>query len=232
VTPRTHARGTGRGVGTVGRVTWRRVLIGVAAVVGALAVVLAVRAVGVPDVRAAVASAGVWAPLLFVLFSGAVTVTPVPRTVFTVAAGVLFGSVLGVLLAVAGTTLAAVAAFWLVRLVAGPFVERHAHRAGIAWVRRRLARNGLLAVASLRLIPMVPFAVLNYAAGLSGVRFVPYVLGTVIGILPGTVAVVVLGDAAIGGTPHPVLLAVSVVCGLVGAAGAVLAARRPASVPV
>ncbi|MCX6467459.1 MAG: VTT domain-containing protein [Pseudonocardiales bacterium] len=118
---------------------------------------------------------------------------------FTVAAGVLFGSVLGVLLAVAGTTLAAVAAFWLVRLVAGPFVERHAHRAGIAWVRRRLARNGLLAVASLRLIPMVPFAVLNYAAGLSGVRFVPYVLGTVIGILPGTVAVVVLGDAAIGG---------------------------------
>lgn len=219
-------------MGTVGRVTWRRVLIGVAAVVGALAVVLAVRAVGVPDVRAAVASAGVWAPLLFVLFSGAVTVTPVPRTVFTVAAGVLFGSVLGVLLAVAGTTLAAVAAFWLVRLVAGPFVERHAHRAGIAWVRRRLARNGLLAVASLRLIPMVPFAVLNYAAGLSGVRFVPYVLGTVIGILPGTVAVVVLGDAAIGGTPHPVLLAVSVVCGLVGAAGAVLAARRPASVPV
>ncbi|MBC8092567.1 MAG: TVP38/TMEM64 family protein, partial [Pseudonocardia sp.] len=97
--------------------TWRRVLLGLVVVVAAVAVVLAVRTVGVADVRRAVESAGLWAPLLFVLFSGAVTVAPVPRTVFTVAAGVLFGSVTGVLLSVVGTTLAAVAAFWLVRLL-------------------------------------------------------------------------------------------------------------------
>jgi uncharacterized membrane protein YdjX (TVP38/TMEM64 family) len=208
------------------------VLIGAAALLAAAAVVLAVRAAGVPDVRGAVAAAGAWAPVLFVLLSGALTVAPVPRTVFTVAAGVLFGSVVGVLLAVAGTTLAAVLAFWLVRLVGGRFVARHVHRPGVAWVRRRLDRSGLLAVLSLRLIPMVPFSVLNYAAGLSGVRFAPYVLGTVLGILPGTVAVVVLGDAVTGGEPHPALLAVSAVCGLVGLAGAVVAARRPASVGV
>ena len=61
------------------------------------------------------------------LLHGAVTITPMPRTVFTVAAGVLFGSVLGLLLTVAGTTLAAVLAFWLVRLVGGRFAERHSH---------------------------------------------------------------------------------------------------------
>ena len=60
-------------------------------------------------------AAGIWAPLLFVLLQAVVTVTPVPRTVFTVAAGVLFGSITGVLLAVVGTALAAAAAFWLVR---------------------------------------------------------------------------------------------------------------------
>ncbi len=227
MTGRTRGGGGRSGVGTVGRVTWRRILIGALAVAAGVGVVLAVRAAGVPDVRAAVTSAGAWAPLLFVLFSGAVTITPIPRTVFTVAAGVLFGSAVGVLLAVAGTTLAAVAAFWLVRAVGGPFVERHSHRASVAWVRRRLDRSGLLAVLSLRLIPMVPFAALNYAAGLSGVRFWPYVAGTVLGILPGTVAVVVLGDAATGGTPHPVLLVVSLVGGLVGLVGAVVAARRP-----
>lgn len=229
---RTRRRRRRDRVGTFGRVTWRRVLLGAAAVLAAAVVVLVVRAAGVPDVRGTVAAAGAWAPVLFVLLSGAVTVAPVPRTVFTVAAGVLFGSVVGVLLAVAGTTLAAVLAFWLVRLVGGGFVQRHAHRPGVAWVRRRLDRSGLLAVLSLRLIPMVPFSVLNYAAGLSGVRFAPYVLGTVLGILPGTVAVVVLGDAAAGGTPHPVLLVVSAVCGLIGLAGAGVAARRPAGVPV
>lgn len=207
--------------------TWRRVLLSLTAFTAAVAGVLVVRAVGVPDVRGAVAAAGVWAPLLFVLLSGAVTVTPIPRTVFTVAAGVLFGSATGVLLAVAATTLAATTAFWLVRLVGRRVVERHAHRRGVAWVRARLDRRGLLAVLSLRLIPMVPFFALNYASGLSGVRFGPYVLGTLLGILPGTVAVVVLGDAATGGTPHPALLAVSVVCGLLGLGGAALAARRP-----
>jgi uncharacterized membrane protein YdjX (TVP38/TMEM64 family) len=209
-------------------VTWRRVLLGLATVSVAVAVVLAVRTTGPAGVRGAVEAAGVWAPILFVLLSGAVTVTPVPRTVFTVAAGVLFGSVVGVLLAVAGTTLAAMAAFWLVRAVGGGFVARHAHRSPVAWVRARLDRSGLLAVLSLRLIPMVPFAALNYAAGLSGVRFWPYVAGTVLGILPGTVAVVVLGDAVTGGAPHPVLLAVSLVWGLLGLGGAALAARRPA----
>jgi uncharacterized membrane protein YdjX (TVP38/TMEM64 family) len=208
-------------------VTWRRVLLGTAAVLAALAVVLAVRAVGVPDVRGTVARAGAWSPVVFVLLSAAVTVAPVPRTVFTVAAGVLFGAAVGVLLAVSATLLAALVAFGLVRTVGGPFVERHADRAALTWVRRRLDRSGLLAVASLRLIPVLPFSVVNYAAGLSGVRTLPYLLGTLAGILPGTVAVVVLGDAATGGTPHPALLAVSVVGGVVGVAGALVAARRP-----
>lgn len=228
------ARPGGRdlGAGTVDAVNRRRVLFGLAAAAAAVAVVLLVRTAGLPDVRGAVAASGIWAPVLFVLLTGAVTVTPVPRTVFTVAAGVLFGSAAGVLLAVMGTVLAATVAFWLVRLVGARFVERHADRPAVRWIRARLDRSGLLAVLSLRLVPMVPFFALNYAAGLSGVRFGPYVLGTLIGILPGTVAVVVLGDAATGGSPHPALLAVSVVCGLLGLAGAALAARRPTGLTV
>jgi uncharacterized membrane protein YdjX (TVP38/TMEM64 family) len=54
-------------------------------------------------------------------------------------------------------------------------------------------------------------------------------VGTVVGIVPGTVAIVVLGDA-VTGRPSPALIVVSVICGLVGAAGIVVAARRP--VPV
>lgn len=209
--------------------SWRRVLVGLAAAVAVVAAVLVVRSAGVPDVRVTVRAAGIWAPMLFVLLQGAVTVTPIPRTVFTVAAGVLFGATFGLLLTVTGTTLAAVAAFWLVRLVGRRFVERHADRAGIRWVRARLNRTGLLAVVSLRLIPAVPFSVLNYAAGLSGVRFLPYLVGTVFGVLPGTIAIVVLGDAATGGNPSPALLLLSVLSGLLGLSGVLVAGHRPAA---
>jgi uncharacterized membrane protein YdjX (TVP38/TMEM64 family) len=200
---------------------------------GALAVAVVAVVVfrhGLPDVRQTVAAAGLWAPLLFVLLHGAVTVTPIPRTVFTVAAGVLFGSVMGVVLAVTGTALAATTAFFLVRFIGGRLVEKHAHHKAVVWVRARLDRNGLLAMVSLRLIPAVPFSVMNYASALSGVRFPPYLLGTVLGVLPGTIGIVVLGDAAVGGRPHPAMFLVSLVSGVVGLTGAVIAARRPALV--
>lgn len=218
--------------GTVEPVSWGRwVLGGVALSAALLAALWLLRDAGPPDLRNTVQSAGWWAPLLFVLLQATITVVPVPRTVFTVAAGVLFGSITGLLLTVSGTALAAVVAFWLARLVGGRFVERFAARPAVAWVRARLDRSGLLAMVSLRMIPAMPFAVLNYASGLSGVRFPPYVIGTVLGVLPGTVAVVVLGDAAIGGHPHPAMLAVSVVCGVLGITGSILAARRPGPSP-
>jgi uncharacterized membrane protein YdjX (TVP38/TMEM64 family) len=217
--------------GTVGRVSWGRIaaVAGVAAV-AVLAVLLFRSGTGLPDIRQAVQAAGLWAPLLFVLLQGAVTVAPVPRTVFTVAAGVLFGGIGGVLLAVAGTSLAAAVAFWLARCVGGRFARKHSDHRLMTWVRARLDRSGLLAMVSLRLIPAVPFSAMNYASALSGVRFAPYLVGTVLGVLPGTIGVVILGDAAVGGNPHPAMLLVSVCSGAVGLTGALIAARKPAPV--
>lgn len=196
------------------------------AVVGA---VLLLRAYGMPgmaDVRSTVDAAGVWAPLAFLALQAGLTVGPVPRTVFTLVAGALFGSALGLVLTLVSTTLAAVIAFALVRATGGRLVERYARGRAVNWVRLRLDHHGLLAVTSLRLVPAVPFAALNYLSGLSAVRFWPYLLGTAVGIVPGTVAIVVLGDA-VTGTPPPALIAASVVCGLIGLVGVVIAARRP-----
>jgi uncharacterized membrane protein YdjX (TVP38/TMEM64 family) len=215
--------------GTFGRVSWGRVAGCAAVLVAAAVVVLLLYRSGTDllDVRTAVRSAGLWAPLLFVLLQGMVTVTPVPRTVFTVAAGVLFGGIGGVFLAIAGTSLAAAVAFWLVRLLGGRFVRKHADHRVATWVRARLERNSLLPMVSLRLIPAVPFSVMNYAAALSTVRFAPYLIGTVLGVLPGTIGTVVLGDAVVGGHPHPAMLLVSVCSGAIGITGALIAARRP-----
>jgi len=192
-------------------------------------VVVALRVYGVPgvsDLRRVTAEAGPWAPLLFVGLQAVLCVTPFPRTVFTVAAGALFGALWGTVLTVLATTLAGLLAYALVRATGGRLVRRYVRGSAVHWTRRRLDHHGTLAVTSLRLVPIVPFAALNYVCGLSSVRFLPYLVGTVVGVLPGTIAIVVLGDA-VTGRPAPLTIVISAVCGLVGLAGIVVAARRP-----
>nr|WP_255426357.1 VTT domain-containing protein [Pseudonocardia sp. C8] len=195
-------------------------------------VALVARAYGVSvvpqfgELRRVVESAGAWAPVVFVLLQVLLNVPPFPRTVFTVSAGVLFGAVAGTVLTLVATAIAAVVAFVLVRITGGRMVARYAVHPRAVWVRRRLDHHGTLAVTSLRLIPMVPFAVMNYLSGLSQVRFWPYLVGTVVGCAPGTIAIVALGDAVTGHLP-PSLLMISGACAVLGLAGVVLAARRP-----
>ncbi|MGH3781630.1 MAG: TVP38/TMEM64 family protein [Pseudonocardiaceae bacterium] len=174
-------------------------------------------------------SVGIAAPLLFLLGHTLATVAPVPRTVFTLAAGLLFGPVLGVALSLVATALSAVLAFGLVRRLAHRLVLPHLDHRVLRAVDARLRRRGWLAVASLRLIPAVPFSVLNYCSALSSIRFRHYLAGTV-GVVPGTVAVVVLGDA-LTGTTSPALLAVSLTGAAIGMIGLIFEARFPVPVP-
>lgn len=200
-------------------------------------VVVAALVLPVPDalqMRAWAQSVGAAAPILFLLGQTLVTVAPIPRTVFTLAAGLLFGPLLGLALSLVGTTLTAVLAFvavrWLGRDLVEPFLDRGVLRA----VDARLRRRGWLAVTSLRLIPAIPFSVLNYCSAVSSIRFRDYLVGTV-GVIPGSVAVVVLGDA-LTGTTSPALLAVSLAGAAVGVIGLIVQARSatlepPAPVP-
>ncbi|MCC3313230.1 TVP38/TMEM64 family protein [Nocardia africana] len=169
-------------------------------------------------------SVGPMFPLLFFLVHALVTVAPFPRTVFTLSAGLLFGPILGIALAVAATTVSAVLALLLVRALDREQVAARLNHPAVQAVDRRLARRGWLAVGSLRLIAPVPFSVINYCAGLSSVRMMPYLLATFVGIIPGTIGVVVLGDALTGRT-NPGLLVLSGVCITIGVIGLIVDAR-------
>ncbi|WP_460701033.1 TVP38/TMEM64 family protein [Nocardia thraciensis] len=169
-------------------------------------------------------SVGPLFPLVFFAVHAIVTVAPFPRTVFTLSAGLLFGPILGITVAVAATTLSAVLALLLVRALDRDQVAARLTHPAVRAVDRRLERRGWLAVGSLRLIAPVPFSVINYCAGLSSVRMLPYLLATVVGILPGTIGVVVLGDALTGRT-EPGLLVLSGVCITIGVLGLVVDAR-------
>lgn len=168
----------------------------VAAVLVLAALMIAVAVgVGVPGrqaVRAEVAGWGWWAPVAFAGLYGLVSLSPLPKTVFTLAAGAVFGVVAGVAIVVAGAMLGAVAAFGLGRWLGRDAVRRIAgRRAGALDVR--LARRGLWAVMFLRLVPVVPFTAVNYLAGCTSVRVRDFLLGTAVGILPATTAYVTVG---------------------------------------
>jgi len=169
-------------------------------------------------------SLGPWFPLAFLLAHIVFTVVPVPRTAFTLAAGLLFGPVPGVVIAVAASTGSAVLAVLLVR-AAGWQLNRLVRHRAVDKVDERLRNRGWRAILSLRLIPVVPFAALNYAAGASAVRMIPYTLATLAGLLPGTAAVVILGDA-LAGHASPVLYLVSLCTGALGLTGLLLEIRH------
>jgi uncharacterized membrane protein YdjX (TVP38/TMEM64 family) len=199
----------------------------VAAVVG-ITVLVAV-AVWVPlptavQLRDWAESVGPWFPLAFLAAHIVVTVVPVPRTAFTLAAGLLFGPVLGVVIAVVASAGSAVLAVLLVR-AAGWQLNRLVRHRAVDKVDRRLRERGWVAILSLRLIPVVPFSAVNYAAGASAVRMLPYTLATLAGLMPGTAAVVILGDA-LAGHPSPLLYLVSVCTGALGLTGLVLEVRH------
>lgn len=199
-----------------------------------LAAGMAVPHPGAGTVRAWADSLGPWFPVAFFLVHVVITVLPIPRTFFTVLAGFLFGPALGIGICMAASTVAAAIAFGGVRRLdrrhRSAVLDRiRGHRAYLA-IAARLRERGWLAVGSLRLIAVMPFSVLNYAAALSPVRLTPYLAATVIGLAPGTCAVVILGDALTGAaSPWQLLISAGLV--LIGIAGLLLDARAPARAP-
>ncbi|MEV5832490.1 TVP38/TMEM64 family protein [Nocardia sp. NPDC052112] len=163
-------------------------------------------------------------PLVFFVVHALVTVAPIPRTVLTVSAGVLFGPALGIVLAASATTVSAALAILLVRALDRDRVAAHLTHPAVRSIDARLERRGWLAVGSLRLIAFAPFSVINYCSALSSIRFWPYLIATVIGILPGTIGTVILGDALTGRT-HPGMLVVSGVLIAIGIVGLIVDAR-------
>lgn len=210
-------------VTTVAQVPRRRLATVAAAIVILVAFAFFVPLPSAVQLRDWATSVGPWFPLAFFAAHVVVTIFPFPRTVFTLSAGLLFGPVLGVPLAVVASTVSAVIALLLVR-AAGWHLDRLVSHPRIDEANARLAARGWPTVLSMRMIPAVPFSVLNYAAGSSAVRVVPYTLATFAGLLPGTSAIVIFGDALTGNI-NPLLFLVSLSTASLGIAGLVYEIR-------
>ncbi|NOR40019.1 MAG: sulfurtransferase [Gammaproteobacteria bacterium] len=146
-------------------------------------------------------NAGVLAPLVFMLVYALGAVLFLPGTVLTLAGGALFGPVLGTFYNLTGATIGAALAFLVSRYVASDWV---ADKTGgrLKQLINGVEAEGWRFVAFVRLVPLFPFNLLNYALGLTRIRFSHYVLATYICMLPAAFAYTYLGYAgreAVGG---------------------------------
>jgi uncharacterized membrane protein YdjX (TVP38/TMEM64 family) len=150
----------------------------------------------IPHFAARVESLGAWGPVAFVLAYALATVAFIPGSVLTLAAGAIFGLGAGVLYALAGAMLGATSAFVVARYLArGMVEERIARSPRFAAVNEAVAANGRKIVFLLRLSPVVPFNVLNYALGVTRIRLADYLAASV-GMIPGTLLYVYYGTVA------------------------------------
>ncbi len=134
------------------------------------------------------------APLVFLAFHVFASLIFFPRTVLAVAAGALFGAWGGALWAALGSTVGAVAGFLLARYVNGGMLDLESMRR-LGPVLLRAERGGWRAVAALRLIPVIPHSLSNYALGLTRLPLGAYAFGSLVGQLPMTIAFTEIGAA-------------------------------------
>jgi len=138
---------------------------------------------------------GFWGPVVFVLGYAVATVAFIPGSLLTLAAGAIFGLAKGTIYVFFGSSIGAVSAFLIARYMARGAIERRLQdRPRFATIDRAVAREGRKIVFLLRLSPVFPFNLLNYALGLTRVELRDYSIAC-LGMIPGTFLYVYYGKA-------------------------------------
>jgi len=174
---------------------------------------------GPAEMRDLLLPLGPWAAPIFVLVFAVATVLALPAVVFAATGAYVFGLWNGLALSLVGATLGAGAAFLIARRLGRPLLARRLV-ASPRWRRvdRSVARHGALVVLLLRVLPVLPFNLLNYLLGLTAIRFSAYLAATLVGMVPGafvySYAAVQLGAAAEGRAEAPGLVAAALLLGV------------------
>ncbi len=143
--------------------------------------------------RDVVAAAGPWGPVIYLALMLLRCLTFAPASPFVLAAGLLWGPVMGVVWALIGMNLSAWAAYWVARGLGRGWFASH-EGPWLHSVEERLRSRPFMASMVLRFI-FLPFDVTNFACGLVEIPFLPYAAGTFLGILPGVATFAMFGGA-------------------------------------
>jgi uncharacterized membrane protein YdjX (TVP38/TMEM64 family) len=206
------------------RAAWLRLGALAFGIVAALLIVATVTGLSARGVRDWVDGFGAAAPLVFIVVSASLTCALLPGPVLAAASGLLFGTTLGFPVSLTSATLGASCAFLIsrrvglgaVEQVAGPRLQR---------IRDWIGRRGFVSVLYARIVPGMPFTLVNYAAGLTPLRLPVFAGATALGAAPRAFAYTALGGS-LGNWRSPETIVAGVVLVVMALAGLVLLRRE------
>ena len=165
-----------------------------------------------------VASFGLAAPIVFIAARALGAIVLVPGSVMGIAAGAAFGVAAGAVYNLVASTIGAVAAFAIARFLAGDSISRRIRKNGMLdRLVSGVEQEGWRFVAFVRLVPLFPYNVVNYAFGLTRIGLWPYTIATFVCMIPGDLAYVYMGYAAreaLAGNERAWRLALTALAGL------------------
>ena len=147
-------------------------------------------------IQAWLKSAGVWAPVIYIVLYVVATVLVLPSTALNLTGGAIFGFWLGTAWTSIAAIVAAIVSFTFTRTVGR---EAVAKRLAGRWqaMDAEVRRGGVFYMFAIRLIPIMPYGLVNFAAGLTSVSFKDYLLGTTLGTVPSVLPFVLLGSSGL-----------------------------------
>jgi uncharacterized membrane protein YdjX (TVP38/TMEM64 family) len=147
------------------------------------------------QLQSLIRQAGVWGPLCYVALYAFGTLALLPSTPLNISGGLLFGPWLGILWTSVGAVVAAAIAFLFSRTIGRPVMEK---RLAGQWqvMDAEIHRGGLFYMFAIRLIPVMPYGIVNFAAGLTSIRFRDYLMGTTLGTVPSVLPFVLIGSSS------------------------------------
>ena len=139
-----------------------------------------------------------WGPFGFILIYGIGCMLALPGSLLTLCGGAIFGVAWGTLYNILASNLGATLAFFMARYFGRDFISRFM-KGRVEAFDEKVASHGFRFIFTLRLIPLIPFNGLNLGSGLSKIKYRDYLLGSVLGMLPGTFIYTYFADALLMG---------------------------------
>ena len=163
---------------------------------------------------------GIWAPITYIVLYAIATLLILPSTPLNISGGVLFGLGWGTLWTSIAAIVAAIVAFWFTRTLGRQWVQHHLSNRWQA-IDAEISQGGLFYLCAIRLLPIIPYGLVNFAAGLTAISPKDYLLATAIGTVPGIFPFVMMGaglTAMTQGELWPLMLAFTLIGLLIGVA--------------
>lgn len=148
--------------------------------------------ININNIRELILNAGIFAPIIYIIAFSLVPLTFFPDSLLAILGGSLFGLYQGSIFTIIGALIGGSISFFLSRLLGNRFIKPSKNKK-LLNIEEILKNQGFLTILILRLIPLFPFDLISYGAGLTSIKYNDFFFGTLIGTIPGIIVFINLG---------------------------------------